>query len=182
MNIFQVIAGNLQRDPITLRFPERVAPPEGFRGRVQLDPERCVGCATCVYVCTSSAVSVADYPKEKLRISTHYEWVYDPGRCTFCGRCVDFCPSQALTMEAERPPIYTQPGALRQVHRLAYPVCPECGQPAHPVNDRVLARAFDEITDEVREWSRLCERCRQRRYQPALIKIGYTGRSEDHGR
>jgi formate hydrogenlyase subunit 6/NADH:ubiquinone oxidoreductase subunit I len=182
MNIFQVIAGNLQRGPVTLRFPQRVALPEDFRGLVQLDPERCVGCATCAYVCTSSAIRVADYPPGGLRAATHYEWAYDPGRCTFCGRCADFCPSRALTLEAERPPIYIQPEALRQVHRLAFPLCSECGQPAHPINDVILSRAFEEITDEVRTWSRLCERCRQRRYQPALIETGYAARSDDHGR
>jgi formate hydrogenlyase subunit 6/NADH:ubiquinone oxidoreductase subunit I len=167
MNIINVITSNLKDGPVTLRFPERVTPPVNFRGLVQLDPERCVGCTTCAYVCSSDAVAVTNQ-------KTHYEWTYDPGRCTFCGRCVDFCPSQALTMEAERPPIYIQPEALLQAHRLAYPRCPECGQPAHPVNDVVLNRAFDEITDEVRTWSRLCERCRRHRYQPALIETGYA--------
>jgi formate hydrogenlyase subunit 6 len=140
---------------------------------VQLDPARCVGCATCAYVCSSSAIRVTGN-------GDHYQWAYDPGRCTFCGRCVDFCPCQALTMAAEPPPVYTTEGALRQVQRLAYPRCPECGRPAHPVNESVLAQAFDEITDEVRTWSRLCDRCRRRRYQPALIETGYAARSIPH--
>lgn len=173
MNILGIIAGNLKRRAITLRFPRRVAPPAGFRGPVQLDPEGCVGCATCAYVCPSSAISLSSD-------GLHYEWRYDPGRCTFCGRCADLCPAEALAMAAERPPIYTQAGALRQVYHLAYPRCPECGQVAPPVNDIVLARAFAEITPEVRAWSRLCERCRQRRYQPALLETGYAARSSEH--
>jgi Fe-S-cluster-containing hydrogenase component 2 len=171
MNILHVIANNLKQVPTTLRFPEQVPPPVNFRGAAQLEAERCVGCATCAYVCTSSAIKVIDHV-------TDYEWTYDPGRCTFCGRCVDVCPSHALKMAAERAPVYMEPGALRQSHCLAYPRCPECGQPAHPVNDMVLARAFDDITDEVRTWSRLCARCRQRRYQPALIETGYAARSK----
>jgi hypothetical protein len=71
---------------------------------------------------------------------------------------------------------------LQERQRLAYPRCLECGQPAHPVNDVVLARAFAEITDEVRSWSRLCVRCRQRRYQPALIETGYAARSNQDER
>jgi formate hydrogenlyase subunit 6/NADH:ubiquinone oxidoreductase subunit I len=160
---------------VTLRFPGRVPPPPALRGLVHLDPARCVGCATCAYVCASGAIHLTEE-------QAHYVWAYDPGRCTFCGRCVDVCPGGALAMESERPPIYTQAGALRQVHRQAYPRCPECGQPARPVNDIVLARAFDEITDEVRGWSRLCQRCRQRRYQPALIETGYAARSRSNGR
>lgn len=171
MNIWHVITNNLKLRPGTLRFPERVAPPADFRGAVQLEPEHCVGCATCAYVCTSIAIEVIDH-------RTEYEWTYDPGRCTFCGRCTNFCPNHTLTMAAERPPVYTEPGALRQSHRLAYPHCPECGRRAQPVNDVVLARAFAEITDEVRAWSRLCQRCRQHRYQPALIEAGYAARSK----
>jgi Pyruvate/2-oxoacid:ferredoxin oxidoreductase delta subunit len=171
MNIFKVIAGNLKRHPLTLRFPERVTPPAGLRGLVRFDPDRCVGCATCAYVCPADAIKLTDD-------STHYEWAYQPGRCTFCGRCVDVCPTQALTMEADRPPIYTQPGVLRRAYRLPFPRCPECGRPAHPINDVVLSRAFAEITNEVRTWSRLCSRCRQHRYQPALIETGYATRSK----
>jgi formate hydrogenlyase subunit 6/NADH:ubiquinone oxidoreductase subunit I len=181
MHILEVIGSNLRRRPITLRFPERAALPEGFRGAVRLDPERCVGCATCAYVCTSAAVEVADCPT-RLRFSTHYRWAYDAGRCTFCGRCVDLCPTRALAMEAERPAAYGQPGALRRERRLAYPLCAECGQPAYPVNELVLARAFEEITQEVRAWSRLCAGCRQRRYQAALIEVGHGARSQAHGR
>ncbi len=175
MNIWHVITNNLKHGPITLRFPEQAPSPLNFRGAVQLEPERCVGCATCAYVCTSSAIEVID------RV-TDYEWRYDPGRCTFCGRCVDVCPSHALTMASQRPPVYTKAGGLRQSHCLAYPRCLECGRPAHPVNDAVLGRAFDEITAEIRAWSRLCGRCRQRRYQPALIETGYAARSEQYER
>ena len=167
MNILQVITTNLGREADTLRFPARVAPPPEFRGLVQLDPERCVGCATCAYVCSPGAIKVSSE-------EAYYEWAYDPGQCTFCGRCVDYCPGQALAMASESCPIYTQAGDLQQVQRLAYPRCAECGQPAHPINNWVLARAFDEITAEVREWSLLCERCRQRRYQPALLETGYA--------
>lgn len=175
MNIFQVIAQNLKRDPVTLRLPQRAAMPESFRGAVQLDPDKCVGCATCVYVCPANAIQV-------ISDGDYYEWAYDPGRCTFCGRCAAVCPGLALTMAAERPFIYTQPGMLGKTHRLAYPRCPECGRPAPPLNDVVLARAFDEISDEIRALSRLCPQCRQRRCQPVLVETGYAPRNNDYER
>jgi ferredoxin len=171
MGILRLIAGNLQQKTVTLRFPERVAPPEGFRGLVELDTESCVGCGTCAYVCPSSAITVTAG-------ETHYQWDYDPGRCTFCGRCVDVCPSRALSMAADRPPVYDEPGALRLTVELAYPRCAECGRSAPPINDAVLRRAFPEISDKVRHWSRLCTHCRQRRYQPALLDVtGSVGRN-----
>lgn len=175
MNIFQTMTENLKHVPITLRFPQRLTSPVNFRGLVQFHPDGCVGCATCAYVCASKAIRVT-------ATVARYEWAYDPGQCTFCGRCLEVCPGHALTMAAEPPPAYTQSGALRQRHSLAYQRCPECGQPAQPVNDMILARAFDEITAEVRAWSRLCEHCRQGRYQPALIETGYAARSEAYER
>jgi ferredoxin len=162
MNIWRVIAQNLGAEPVTLHFPERAPTPDHFRGAVQLNPEHCLGCATCAYVCAPGAIRVTDY-------GTHGEWSVNVGRCTFCGRCADVCPTHALALAAARPPIYAQPDELEQVYRIAYPPCPECGQPALPLSEAILARAFGEVTDAVREASRLCMRCRQRR-QPLPTK------------
>lgn len=159
MNIIQVISANLRSAPATLRFPERVETTAGYRGLVRMAPELCVGCATCAYVCVSSAITLEEF-------AAVYQWSYDPDRCTFCGRCVEVCPTQALEMEAERPPVYMKAGELRAVHRLQYPRCPQCGEVAKPVNEAVLRRAFDEVSDEVRLWSRLCLRCRGRYFLP----------------
>jgi formate hydrogenlyase subunit 6 len=174
MNIFQLIANNLGGGPITLHFPKRVPVPEHLRGRVQLNPERCIGCAACAYVCASSAIIVRDD-------LIACEWEYDAAQCTFCGRCADLCPTRSLTLEAERPPVYRQRGALRVAHRITYPRCPECGQPASLVSDLVLARAFGEISAAVREWSGLCERCRQRRDRFALVETALAARSSQDG-
>jgi formate hydrogenlyase subunit 6/NADH:ubiquinone oxidoreductase subunit I len=164
MNIFQVISENLRSGPVTLRFPTRVTPAKGYRGLVKMDPERCVGCAACAYVCASRAIQVND-------CATQYEWCYEPGGCTFCGRCIEVCPTGALEMDGDRPRIYTREGELRVTHLRPYPVCPECGRPAHPVNEALLALAFDEISAEIRAWSRLCENCRARQHHTALVDL-----------
>jgi ferredoxin len=109
------------------------------------------------------------------------EWAYDAAQCTFCGRCADLCPTRALTLEAERPPVYSRQGALREAHQIVYPLCPECGSPTTPVNDRVLARAFGEIGGAVREWSGLCGRCRQRRDRFVRIETAFAGRRVGDG-
>lgn len=159
MNIIQVITANLRAGPVSLRFPERVEPPAGYRGLVRIAPELCVGCATCAYVCVSSAIALED-------CATAYQWSYDPDRCAFCGRCAEVCPTGALEMEGAPPPAYQASGELRVLHRLQYPLCPQCGEVAKPVNEAVLRQAFDEVSDEIRLWSRLCLRCRGRRFLP----------------
>ena len=106
MNIFTMLLGNFTRRPITLPFPQRPPAPAGYRGLVQFDPSRCIGCGSCAGVCTSSAI------KFKGRRDT-YQWSYDAGQCTFCGRCVEVCPSGAITMQELPPPIYSVSGALK---------------------------------------------------------------------
>jgi len=174
MNILRVIFNNLVHKPITLRFPERAPLPEKFRGLVQIDTDKCIGCGICAYVCVDSAIKVTDHDDD-------YEWAYDPGFCTFCERCVQFCPVSALTMEAKPAPAYTRRDELQQIHHMTYPVCPECGQPAHAVSDVLLSQAFSKVTDEFREWVHLCDRCRRRRYQK-MLKDGYKTRSQSNGR
>lgn len=164
MGIFHLIGANVMSEPVTLRYPERVPTPEHYRGLVQIESHHCVGCATCAYVCVSSAIIVDQHISD-------FVWQYDPAKCTFCGRCVEVCPTQALTMQRERPPIYHHPQELLICHQIDYPLCEECGQPVRLANERVLMRAFDEVSEQIRQRIRLCERCRQRHEKETLLEL-----------
>lgn len=160
-NIISIIVSNLTSGPETRRFPDREAPAADFRGSVRMDPEKCMACGICDHVCVSGAIELRAY-------DDHCEWNYDPGRCTFCARCVDHCPARALAQEGDRPDPYEGSGALVTKLTVAYPACPECGDPALPFDDIVLKRAFSEISDDIRNRVHLCERCRRRLTQSAL--------------
>ena len=170
MNILNVIFKNVFRRPLTVRFPEQTSPPEGFRGLVQIDTERCIGCGICEHVCVDHAIKVVE-------CSNFFEWQYDLGFCTFCERCAQFCPASALKMQRTAAPAYKYRDKILQKHQITYPTCPECGQPAHRVSEEVLTRTFGETTEEILGWSRLCDRCRQRSGQRALMN-NYSARSE----
>ncbi len=60
LGILKVIAGNAASAPATVRLPEHVPAPARFRGRVAIDPARCVACGTCAYVCVSDAITGRD--------------------------------------------------------------------------------------------------------------------------
>jgi formate hydrogenlyase subunit 6/NADH:ubiquinone oxidoreductase subunit I len=161
LRILQVIAGNLARRPVTVPLPDAVPTPPGFRGRVVLDPARCLACGMCAYVCVSDAIVAADEAQG-------FGWAYEPGRCAFCARCEERCPGRALSMEPRPAPSYLRPGELAVRHRVPFPACPECGAAARPATEELLRLAFDHVTDETRELVRLCERCRRRRLQRSL--------------
>lgn len=172
MNIFNLITGNAIQSPQSLRFPERHTPTPFYRGRVVMDPAKCLACGICDYVCVSAAIEVT--PGEG-----QCEWTYDPARCTYCGRCVDHCPGAALTQADDRGPSYGRPGELAEKVIVIYPSCPECGKPAIPFNDAVLGVAFKDVTAQLRERVHLCDRCRRKATVTALKKgFGATADTE----
>jgi formate hydrogenlyase subunit 6/NADH:ubiquinone oxidoreductase subunit I len=169
-SILRVIADNVKGGTATVRLPGSVPVPEGFRGRVIIDPTRCLACGMCAYVCVSDAVTGSNEAKS-------YVWAYDPGRCTFCARCVDRCTGHALSMEPAPAPIYTKPGELRVEFAIALPLCPQCGAPSRPVTDDLLNLAFDHaVPDDTRVLVKLCERCRRRRLQRNLFAAAHEGK------
>ena len=79
----------LIKGPYTTRFPyEPSVPPEKFRGKPEFDEKECVGCAACVQVCPSGALSFQDEVnngKAKRQITLRLDI------CIFCGQCQANC-------------------------------------------------------------------------------------------
>ncbi|MDO8671183.1 MAG: NADH-quinone oxidoreductase subunit NuoB [Dehalococcoidia bacterium] len=71
-----------------------------FRGRPQIDPERCrpgqvhSRCQSCLCaeVCPSKAITLADGADGAWR------WQLDIARCLFCGLCEEHCPNGAISL------------------------------------------------------------------------------------
>lgn len=58
----------------------------------ELEPDRCIGCETCVDRCQMHALTMNDPDRV----------AFDPNRCIGCGLCVTTCPSGALSLK-EKP-------------------------------------------------------------------------------
>ncbi len=66
--------------------------PEGFRGVIQYDKSKCIGCRMCIRVCPANAIGwIAEEKKVYIRLD----------RCTFCSQCNDACPVKCLSMSKE---------------------------------------------------------------------------------
>jgi Ni,Fe-hydrogenase III small subunit/NAD-dependent dihydropyrimidine dehydrogenase PreA subunit len=65
--------------------------PERFRGRPVISSAQCgEGCADCIGVCPTSAITVTDRHPQ-----------LDLGRCLFCGECESACPSDLIHFSNE---------------------------------------------------------------------------------
>lgn len=83
-----VIAGETGR--VTRKYPFEPPFTTGeFRGRIEIDEKKCIGCGACVIACPPNALEMR-IEKNSLILK------YFIGRCIFCWRCVDVCPVRAI--------------------------------------------------------------------------------------
>jgi len=83
-----IVAGKAGR--ATRRYPiEEPLVTEDFRGKIEIDPSKCIGCGACVNACPPNALQLLE-DREKLVLR------YFVGRCIFCWRCIDVCPVKAI--------------------------------------------------------------------------------------
>jgi len=109
------VLGQMFKKPFTNKFPAKYAPgnvtgflndvgagkaaiippvetPPKFRGKIQYDKEKCIGCKLCIKVCPTGAI---EFKPEDKKIKIYLS------RCCFCSQCNDICPVQCLSMSKE---------------------------------------------------------------------------------
>lgn len=78
---------SLFSSPYTTKFPaEPHIPFKDFRGKPEVNNDKCVGCLTCSNVCPPYAITVSDDREKGIRTITR-----DYGKCIFCGQCEAYC-------------------------------------------------------------------------------------------
>ena len=131
----------LKAGRVTLPYPFKPAPlPDGFRGKLEIDKDRCIGCAGCANICTPRAIVVTDLNHDWRRIDFYLE------RCTYCGRCEEVCPEEAIKMTTAFETATDSKDDLHISVELYMGTCGRCGRcftPVHPL-DKLMVTGFRE--------------------------------------
>ena len=78
-----------------------------FRGRIDFDSSKCIGCQMCVRVCPAKALEIklsAEQPPAPAQVEGQppvaakrkFDCIMHLDRCVFCWQCADTCPKAAL--------------------------------------------------------------------------------------
>ena len=113
----------LKAGRVTLPYPFAPAnPKEGFRGRIEVDAEKCIGCGGCANVCTPRAIEVYDPSQEVRKLDFFLE------RCTYCGRCAEVCPEKAITITEDFETATNDPEDMHIGVEVYMGTCQRCGR------------------------------------------------------
>ncbi len=151
------IAGRTGR--VTRKYPYE--PPlvtSDFRGKIEFDSEKCIGCGACVLVCPSNALEIMERGgRVVLR--------YFIGRCIFCWRCVDVCPVEAIRGTTGFELATDNPNDLYEevVHDTVG--CSECGRGFMTVKQKDYVLGKSSV---VENYIDLDPGCRRRKFLEAI--------------
>jgi len=87
--------------PSTRAYPyQKVELPQRFRGKLDIDPDKCTGCRVCQMVCPAGVITMVDIGTRKVgdRELAVQRPVFELSTCIFCGECVDNCAFNALEL------------------------------------------------------------------------------------
>lgn len=112
--------------------------PAGFRGKVEVDVDKCVGCGGCANVCPARAFVIQD-PSQEQRVITLYR-----DRCTYCARCEEVCQEGAIRLTLEFELATDNRSDLTDRMEVYMSSCQRCGRcfkPQTPL-DRLMVTGF----------------------------------------
>ncbi len=158
-SFLKILLRNVLQGPSTDPFPagETFTPPR-LRGKVKLDPERCMGCRICYHTCSAGAINITQHQD-----GSGYDFTVWHNSCCLCANCRLYCPTKAITLTDNWHSAHEQTEKYTQVeqHFVPFVPCTTCGQPIRPLPADMAKRIYAHDPDVDPEIVRhLCPKCR----------------------
>ncbi len=159
VSFLKIILQNIGKGPSTIKYPFEDSPaPEKLRGKIAHDPELCIACRMCEYVCAGGAIKIQDSEDKK-----GVDFVVWHNSCTFCGLCAYYCPTKAIRMTNDYHTAHLEEEKYDycEKSRLEKNKCERCGEPIMPLAPKMLEKIYGKEGD-IKGLSKLCPKCRRK--------------------
>lgn len=156
---WKVVLRNLIQGPSTIKYPFEDSPaPEKLRGKIQHNPEVCVACRMCEYVCAGGAIRLQESADRK-----SIDFVVWHDTCTFCGLCEFYCPTKAIHLTNDYHTAHLQEDKFNYCERTSVmkQKCTRCGEPIIPLSPAMIEKIYGKEGDK-KGLSRMCQKCRRK--------------------
>jgi len=93
--------------PITVQYPYRIKTPvqetlpDRYRGFLEVTPETCTACDSCMKACPIDCISLSGIKIPGRKGKAPLYFYIDLSKCMFCGLCVPPCPTDAIHFTTE---------------------------------------------------------------------------------
>ena len=96
--ILPEVLRSLTHKPVTEPYPAvTIEVPKGFRGRIEVSDEHCIGCSKCAIVCPTECIEMVaderDVTHGGRTIKRRKKPIIHLLSCIRCGLCEDACPT-----------------------------------------------------------------------------------------
>lgn len=127
-------------------------PPPDFRGKPDLDPEKCTACSACEQACPTKAIEISDGNGRRTV-------TYLLGKCSYCRTCEMVCPFDAVKLTQEYLLVFKDRRAAVVTTDVELLRCAECG--SFFVSPRQIEGALNRIEENVKEYAEFHENMKQ---------------------
>lgn len=156
----KVLFRNLLQGPSTDPFPlGDTFTPERVRGRVQVDPNKCVGCGICKRVCAAGAIDITRKADKSGFTITVWR-----NSCCLCASCRHYCPTGAMSVNNDWHSAHLESEKYECIEQqtINYDRCSNCGAFIRPLAPNLAKKLYKENPEiEAEQIRKLCPKCRQ---------------------
>ena len=158
-SFIKVALRNLIKGPSTIKYPFEDSPaPEKLRGKIVHNPDICVACHMCEYVCAGGAIKIQQ-TEDKQGI----DFVVWHDSCAFCGLCEYYCPTKAIHLSNDYHTAHLQEDKYNYCERTVVKMqkCIRCGEPIVPLTPKLIEKIYGKDGD-VKDLTKMCQKCRRK--------------------
>ena len=156
----KVLLRNVLQGPSTDPFPlGETFTPKRFRGKVVLDPDKCMGCGICRHTCAAGAINIHARADQ-----SGYDFTVWHNSCCLCASCRHYCPTKAITLSDDWHNAHEQGEKFQwlEQHFVPYVKCEGCGTPMRPLPVEIAKKIYINNKDiDIESIVKYCPNCRR---------------------